>query len=61
MKRFALAGNPNCGKTTLFKVICDELDYDKGEICKEIKEYSPNVEVYSVGFTGERYCLEKCS
>ncbi|WP_026515200.1 hypothetical protein [Butyrivibrio sp. LB2008] len=44
------------------QVIMDfrSVDYDKGEICKEIKEYSPNIEVYSVGFTGDRYCLEKC-
>ena len=29
---FALAGNQNCGKTTLFKILTGELDYDSGTV-----------------------------
>ena len=44
------------------QVIMDfrSMDYDKSEICKEIKEYQSNVEVYSVGTMDGKYCLEKC-
>ena len=29
---FALIGNQNCGKTTLFKILTGELDWDEGEV-----------------------------
>ena len=30
--KFALAGNPNCGKTTLFKILTGQLSPDTGTV-----------------------------
>ena len=35
-------------------------DYNKDEICKEIREYLPNVEIYAVESNDGKYQLEKC-